>query len=83
MLYMMYVALGICLMMAAKDPLHNAIIIDYTVISSFLHGGYMLYAAIDMWDTEHLHLVGDVPMLLTMAVVLSIYHPRRLARSES
>jgi len=78
MLKAMYLALSICMVWAARDPLKNAIIIDYVIVSSLLHGLVMLYYAIVLhW--EHAHLWGDVPMLLVLAVLLMFYHPRRLA----
>ena len=81
MIIAMYVALGITLMMGAKDPVRHAIIIDYTIISSILHGGVMFYYAIAMWDHEWAHLFGDVPFLFLIAAVFMIFHPRRLARA--
>lgn len=79
MLKAMYLALSICLVWGAREPLKNAIIIDYVIVSSWLHGLVMLYYAIVLhW--ERAHLLGDVPMLLIIAVVLMFYHPRRLAR---
>ena len=62
----MYIALGICFIVAAKDPLGNAIIIDFTIISSVLHGLVMLYYSFAL-EGEHLHLAGDVPLLFVLA----------------
>jgi hydrogenase/urease accessory protein HupE len=78
MIAAIYISLGICLIMAAKDPLKNAIIIDFTIISSILHGGVMFYDSFAQ-EGEMMHLAGDVPMLLVLAVALIIYHPNRLA----
>ena len=80
MLKAMYLALSICLVMAAKDPVKNAAIIDYSVISSLLHGLVMLYYAIVL-EWERAHLWGDVPMLLIVAAIFFVYHPRRLPQS--
>jgi hydrogenase/urease accessory protein HupE len=79
MIAAIYISLGICLILAAKDPLKNAIIIDFTIISSILHGLVMLYDSFAQ-DGEMMHLAGDVPLLLGLAIVLIIYHPKRLAR---
>jgi len=79
MIVAIYVSLGICLIMGARDPLRNAIIIDFTIISSILHAGVMTYDAI-VQQGEMTHLVGDIPILVAMAVVFLIFHPRRLAR---
>ena len=81
MIIAIYVALGICLMMAAKDPVRNAIIIDFTIISSLFHGGVMFFDAIAMFDDEWPHLVGDIPFLFAIAIAFMIYHPKRLARA--
>lgn len=80
MILAMYIALGVCFLMAAKDPVRHAIIIDYTIISSILHGGVMFYYALVL-EGEMPHMWGDVPMLFILAIVFMIYHPRRLARS--
>lgn len=79
MIMAIYISLGICLIMAAKDPLKNAVIIDFTIISSILHGLVMLYDSFAQ-EGEMAHLMGDVPLLLAVAVVLIVYHPKRLAR---
>ncbi len=78
MIVALYVSLGICLVYGARDPLRNAIIIDFTIISSILHGAVMTYDAI-VQDEELTHLVGDVPLLFALAVVFLVFHPRRLA----
>ena len=78
MLKAMYLALSICLVWGARDPLRNAIIIDYVIVSSLLHGLVMLYYAVVL-EWERAHLLGDVPMLLVIAVALMFYHPRRIA----
>ncbi len=77
MLKAMYLALSICLVMAAKDPVKNAAIIDYVIVSSILHGLVMAYYA-TILEWERTHLIGDVPMLLLIGVWLIFYHPRKL-----
>jgi hypothetical protein len=79
MIIAMYVALGICFVMGAKDPVRHAIIVDYAVISSVLHGGVMFYYALAL-EGEMAHMWGDVPFLFALAIVFAVYHPRRLAR---
>jgi hydrogenase/urease accessory protein HupE len=82
MIIAIYVSLGACLIAAARDPLRHAILIDFTILSSILHGAVMTY---DAFAQEHelTHLVGDVPLLFVVAAVFLIYHPRRLARGEA
>ncbi|HDY83612.1 MAG: hypothetical protein DRQ65_03225 [Gammaproteobacteria bacterium] len=82
MIVAMYYALGICWIMAAKDPLRHAIIIDYTIIANALHGAVMFYYAIVL-EGEMAHLWGDVPMLFALSIGFAIYHPRRLARANA
>lgn len=79
MIAAIYISLGICLIMAAKDPLKNAIIIDFTIISSILHGLVMFYDSFAQ-EGEMTHLAGDVPMLLALAALLIVFHPKRLAK---
>lgn len=78
MLKAMYISLSICIVMGARDPLHNAIIIDYAIVSSIIHGLVMLWFALIL-EHEHAHLWGDVPLLLIVGAGLFFYHPRRLA----
>ena len=82
MIIAIYMSLGACLILAARDPLKNAILIDFTILSSILHGAVMTYDAFAM-EGEMTHLVGDVPLLFAVAVLLLVYHPRRLARREA
>ncbi len=79
MILAMYMALGICFLMGARDPARASIIIDYTIISSILHGAVMFYHAFAL-EGEMAHMWGDVPLLFVIAVGFMIYHPRRLAR---
>jgi len=45
MVIAIYWALGICLLIAARDPVRHAILIDFTILSSLLHGAVMTYHA--------------------------------------
>ena len=80
MIIAMYIALGICFLRGAKDPVRNAGIIDYTIISSILHGGVMFYYAHAL-EGEMAHLWGDVPLLFVIAIGFMWFHPKRLARA--
>ncbi|PCI52493.1 MAG: hypothetical protein COB36_14960 [Alphaproteobacteria bacterium] len=79
MLKAMYLSLSICLVMGAKDPVRNAIIIDYSIISSLIHGLVMLYYSIIL-EWERAHLYGDVLLLLVTAAFLFFYHPRKISK---
>lgn len=78
MIQAIYVSLGICLFRAAKDPLGNVGLIDFTILSSVLHAAVMTYDSFAQED-ELTHLVGDVPILFAVAAVLIFLHPRRIA----
>jgi hypothetical protein len=80
MIIAVYFSLGICLLVAARDPQRHAILIDFTILSSLLHGAVMTYDAFAQ-EHEMLHLVGDVPILFALAGVLMWLHPRRLPPS--
>ena len=82
MIVSIYYALGICFFIAAKDPLRNAILIDFTIISSILHGTVMAYYALVL-EGEMAHMWGDIPFMYAMAIGFYIYHPRRLARAAA
>jgi hypothetical protein len=76
MIIAIYVALGVCLVRAAFDPQRHVLLIDFTILSSILHGGVMTYDAF-VQEHELTHLVGDVPALFILAGVLIWLHPRR------
>jgi hydrogenase/urease accessory protein HupE len=82
MIVAIYVSLGVCLIVAARDPLKNAVIIDFTILSSILHGAVMTYDAL-VQEGERMHLVGDIPLLFLAAVLFLVLHPRRIAAKGS
>ena len=66
-----YATLGIFLIRAAKDPLANASLIWFTVWSSVVHAGIM--AVQSMTEPMRMgHMMGDVPVLLLVAIVLAL-----------
>lgn len=75
MIVAIYFALGVCLVPTALDPERHAILIDFTILSSLLHGAVMTYDAFAQ-EHEMTHLVGDVPLLFVLAAVLIWLHPR-------
>jgi hypothetical protein len=70
-----YATLGVFLLIASRNPLTHKSLIWFTVWSSGVHGGIMAVQAI-VDPGERMHLVGDVPALLVIAVVLGILMPR-------
>lgn len=77
MIIAIYFALGICLIPAALNPQRHVLLIDFTILSSLLHGAVMTYDAFAQ-EHEMMHMVGDVPMLFVLAGVLIWLHPRWL-----
>ena len=78
MIIAIYFSLGICLVAAANDPERHVLLINFTILSSILHGAVMTY---DSFAQEHemTHLVGDVPILYALAAILIWLHPWRWA----
>jgi hypothetical protein len=70
-----YATLGICLLVASRDPLANRSLIWFTVWSSVVHAVIMAGEAI-MDPAETGHLFGDVPALLLVAAALAVLTPR-------
>lgn len=70
-----YATLGVCLILASRDPLANLSLIWFAVWSSVVHGGIMAVQAVTQ-PGQRGHLVGDVPALFIVAVALAILTPR-------
>jgi len=70
-----YATLGVCLLLAARNPLKHLSLIWFTVWSSFVHGGIMAVQSL-VYPEHRGHLLGDVPALLLIAVVLTLLTPR-------
>jgi len=63
MIVSIYIAVGICSAMAIKNPLKHTSFLWFVAISSFTHGGVMLYHA--TLNPHHMaHLIGDVWILV-------------------
>jgi len=70
-----YATLGVFLVLAARDPLAHRSLIWFTVWSSVVHAAIMAVQAVND-PAERGHLLGDVPVLLVVAVVLAVLMPR-------
>jgi hypothetical protein len=70
-----YATLGVFLIIAARNPLENLSLIWFTVWSSIVHGGIMAVQSL-VYSEHRGHLLGDVPVLLITAAVLSLLTPR-------
>jgi len=75
MIVAIYFSLGVCLVPAALNPQQNVLLIDFTILSSVLHGTVMTYDSFAQ-PHEMTHLIGDVPLLFVLAGVLAWLHPR-------
>jgi hypothetical protein len=82
MIIAIYFALGMCLVPTALHPERHVMLIDFTILSSLLHGMVMTYDALAQ-EHEMVHLVGDVPLLFALAAVLIWLHPGWNRRSVS
>ncbi len=76
MIIAIYFSLGICLVVAANDPERHVLLINFTILSSILHGAVMTYDSF-VQQHEMTHLVGDVPIIFALAGVLIWLHPWR------
>jgi len=75
-----YAVLGIFLILAANNPKEHRSLISFTVWSSVVHALIMAVQAFGD-QSEHGHLVGDVPALLLVAAVLGYLAPRKNSSS--
>lgn len=73
-----YATLGVFMIIAAKNPLAHRSLIQFAAWSSLVHGGIMLVQALRD-STETMHLLGDVPALILVAVVLWVLDPKETA----
>ncbi len=72
-----YATLGVFLLWASRKPEDHLSLIWFTVWSSAVHGLIMaVQAVID--PVERGHLVGDVPALISVAIVLGFLASRKV-----
>jgi hypothetical protein len=74
MILMIFLAMGICMMLGSRKPERHLIIVLFVILHGYLHGGIMLMDSL-VQHHELTHLVGDVPMLIGMAIVFTIFMP--------
>ena len=70
-----YATLGVFLLLASKNPAAHTSLIWFTVWSSVVHAVIMAVQALTD-AAERGHLIGDVPVLLVVAIVLAALTPR-------
>lgn len=66
-----YATLGVFMIMAAKSPAANASLIWFVVWSSIVHALIMAWESLRNPMMKG-HLMGDVPILLAVAIVLGL-----------
>lgn len=71
MIAIVYIVWGLFLWRAASDPLRNRLFIEFTILANVAHAILMGIQAL-AYPGEHLHLLGDVPGLLILAIALLI-----------
>lgn len=76
-----YAALGVFLILAARDPLANLSLIWFTVWSSAVHGAIMAVQSLTQ-PAQMGHLAGDVPALFIVAIALALLTPRSRLAAE-
>jgi EamA domain-containing membrane protein RarD len=78
MIAVIYAMLGIFLIRASRDPFNHLSVIWFAMWSSLVHAVVMaVHAVMDL--SEWVHLVGDIPALMIVAVVFAVLTPRRPA----
>ncbi len=71
-----YATLGIFLLLAARNPFENRSLIAFTAWSSLVHAAIMAVQAFQH-ESEHGHLLGDVPALVIVGVALIVLAPAK------
>ena len=74
MIMMIFLAMGICMMLASRKPERHLLLVLFVILHGFLHGGIMLVDSF-IQHQEFTHMVGDVPMLISMGILFSIFMP--------
>ena len=82
MILALYATLGVFLMLAARNPTAHLSLIWFAVWSSVAHAGVMTVQA---WRSpeEHVHFIGDIALLLIVALVLGALTWRATRGSEA
>ncbi|MGA7568432.1 MAG: DUF6632 domain-containing protein, partial [Terriglobales bacterium] len=69
-----YATLGIFLLLASRDPSENCSRIAFTAWSSLVHAAIMAVQAFQH-QSEHGHLLSDIPTLVIVGVALIVPAP--------
>ena len=71
-----YAVMGVCMLVAARDPSASRLFIWFVIWSSAVHAGIMLVQAL-LDSTESANLIGDIPALFLVAIVLALLMPKK------
>lgn len=74
MIAAIYATLGVFLLLAARQPERYRPIIDFTIVSSFAHGGVMALHVLSTPENR-LHWFTDIPALFALAGALWVMRP--------
>lgn len=66
---MIFLAMGICMILASRKPEKHLLIVLFVILHGFLHGRVMLFDSFAR-PRELTHLVGAVPMLIGIGVLM-------------
>ena len=73
-----YASWAVLLIRVAKDPKANFALFDFGILANLVHGGIMLAQAL-IYPGEIAHLWTDVPIMLTVSLILWMFYPDRVA----
>lgn len=71
MMSAIYIVWGAYVWAAAKDPVDNRLMVEFTIVGNFAHMAVMALMAI-LDPTHTAHLLGDVPLGLLLPITLTI-----------
>lgn len=67
-----YIALGIVMVVASKEPMKHKLFVDFIVLMNIFHNVVMIYFGI---TEQPMHLFGDVLWIGALAVIPLIFYP--------
>ncbi|PYV95097.1 MAG: hypothetical protein DMG89_23040 [Acidobacteria bacterium] len=82
MMLSVYVALGVFLLLAARNPSGNGSLIAFTAWSSFAHATVMVVQSFQM-AKERGHLLGGVALFGIIGVALLVLAPAKQTRGQA
>jgi hypothetical protein len=82
MLFSLYLAWAILLVLGAKDPRAAASLFDFGILANLLHGLVMVIQVFT-YPNEHAHLWADIPLLFAISAAMWHWHPNRKSLAGS